>query len=583
MPGNVCPDHAHEGRANHRKRGEKLDMRPRLPITRNALRKDAIAGLVLGVESVPDGLAAGLLAGVNPLSGLYAYLFGTIGGSLFTSSVFMAVQATGAMSIILTDVPAVHAANEQAGALVTLSVLTGAVMLAAGLLRLGSLLRFVSNAVMVGFISAVGVNIVLGQLANLTGYKAEGGNRVVRAVNTVIHPGDLHLQSLAVGVVTIALILVLERTRLGPLGLVLAVIVTSAGTAALRWGAVATVSDLGGIPRALPLPQLPQLRLVPELLVPALSLTFVGLVQGAGISAAFPNPDGRYPEASRDFIGQGAANVIAGVFRGMPVGGSMSASSLNKSAGAQTRIALMIASVVMAAVIVAFAGLVGYIAMPALAGLLILVGYRTIKPGDLQSVWKTGPVQKAVLLTTFALTMIIPLQYAVLVGVGLSLILHVVRQSNQVTIKRWRLSPDGDLIETDPPAHLPANDVVALQPYGSLFFAAAPVLEAQLPTPADGSRNAVVILRLRGRTDLGTTFMDVLHRYAQALTATGSKLVIVSASDRIQEQLRVTGVTDVVAAEDIYAGDERVGATLKRAYADAVIWIEHNQLAEGAG
>ena len=134
--------------------------------------------------------------------------------------------------------------------------------------------------------------------------------------------------------------------------------------------------------------------------------------------------------------------------------------------------------------IVAFAGLVGYIAMPALAGLLILVGYRTIKPGDLQSVWTTGPVQKAVLLTTFALTMIIPLQYAVLVGVGLSLILHVVRQSNQVTIKRWRLSPDGDLIETDPP-----------------------------PPPS-------------------------------------------------QRRGCPPGVTDVVAAEDIYAGDERVGATL---------------------
>ena len=557
-------------------------MRPRLPIMRNTLRKDAIAGLVLGVESVPDGLAAGLLAGVNPLSGLYAYLFGTIGGSFFTSSAFMAVQATGAMAIIVADVPAVHTGPDQARALFTLSVLTGVVMLAAGFLRAGSLLRFVSNAVMVGFISAVGVNIILGQLANLTGYKAEGANRVIRAVNTFAHPGELHLQSLVVGVITIALILLLERTRAGPLGLVLAVIVTSAGTAALGWSTVATVNDLGAIPRSLPLPQVPMLGLVPALLVPALSLTFVGLVQGAGISASFPNPGGRHPDASRDFIGQGAANVIAGVFRGMPVGGSMSASSLNKAAGAQSRMSLMFAGVVMAAVILAFAGLVGYIAMPALAGLLMLVGYRTIKPGDLQSVWKTGPVQKAVLLTTFALTMIIPLQYAVLVGVGLSLILHVVRQSNQVTIKRWRLSPDGDLIETDPPAHLPANDVVALQPYGSLFFAAAPVLEAQLPAPADGSRNAVVILRLRGRTDLGTTFMDVLHRYAQALTATGSKLVIVSASDRIQEQLRVTGVTDVVATEDIYAGDERVGATLKRAYADAVTWIEHNQLAEGA-
>ena len=556
-------------------------MKLRVPVRRDTLRKDAVAGLVLGVESVPDGLAAGLLAGVNPLAGLYAYLFGTIGGSLFTSSAFMAVQATGAMAIVIADVPAVHSADDPARALFTLSVLTGVVMLAAGFLRLGSMLRFVSNAVMVGFISAVGVNIILGQLANLTGYKAAGANRVVRAVNTLIHPGQLHLQSLAIGVVTVALILVLERTRAGPLGLVLAVIVTSASVAVLGWGGVATVGELSEIPRALPLPEAPMLRLVPSLVVPALSLAFVGLVQGAAISANFPNPDGRYPDVSRDFIGQGAANVIAGIFRGMPVGGSMSASSLNKAAGARSRMSLMIASVVMAVVIIAFAGLVGYIAMPALAGLLMLVGYRTIKPDDLQSVWKTGAVQKAVLLTSFVLTMVIPLQYAVLVAVGLSVILHVVRQSNQVTIKRWLLDPDGNLIETDPPAQLPADEVVALQPYGSLFFAAAPVLEAQLPATDGTGRNSVVILRLRGRTDLGTTFMDVLHRYAQALVATGSKLVIVSASERIQEQLRVTGVTDLITPENIYSGDERVAATLKRAYADATSWIEQNQPAAG--
>ena len=556
-------------------------MRLRFPARRDTLRKDAVAGLVLGVESVPDGLAAGLLAGVSPLSGLYAYLFGTIGGSFFTSSAFMAVQATGAMAIVIADVPAVHAASDPARALFTLSVLTGVVMLAAGFLRLGSVLRFVSNAVMVGFISAVGVNIILGQLANLTGYKAEGANRVVRAFNTLIHPGELHLQSLAIGVVTVALILLLERTRLGPLGLVLAVVVTSALVAVLGWGSVALVRDLSEIPRALPLPQAPMLRLVPSLVVPALSLAFVGLIQGAAISANFPNPDGRYPDVSRDFIGQGAANVIAGIFRGMPVGGSMSASSLNKAAGARSRMSLMIAGVVMAVVIIAFAGLVGYIAMPALAGLLMLVGYRTIEPDDLRSVWKTGAVQKAVLLTSFVLTMVIPLQYAVLVAVGLSVILHVVRQSNQVTVKRWLLDPDGNLIETDPPARLPANEVVALQPYGSLFFAAAPVLEAQLPATDGAGRNSVVILRLRGRTDLGTTVMDVLRRYAQALVATGSKLVIVSASERIQEQLRVTGVTDLITPQNIYSGDERVAATLKRAYADAMTWIEQNQLAGG--
>jgi SulP family sulfate permease len=446
-------------------------------------------------------------------------------------------------------------------------------------LRLGSVLRFVSNAVMVGFISAVGVNIILGQLANLTGYKAEGANRVARAVDTLINPGELHWQSLLAGLVTIALILLLERTKLGPLGLVAAVIVTSAAVATAGWGDVATVGGLGAIPRSLPLPVAPLFRLIPSLLIPALSLAFVGLVQGAAISANFPNPDGAYPDASRDFLGQGAANVIAGVFRGMPVGGSMSASSLNKAAGARSRLALAFASVVMAGVILAFASLVGHIAMPALAALLMLVGFRTIRLSDLQSVWKTGPVQKAVLATTFVLTMIIPLQYAVLAGVGLSVVLHVVRQSNQITIKRWRLDPEGNLIETDPPARLPAGEVVVLQPYGSLFFAAAPSLEAQLPAADGTSRNSVVILRLRGRTDLGTTFMDLLHRYAQALSAAGSKLVIVSASDRIQEQLHVTGVTRLIGPENIYPGDERVGATLKRAYADAAAWIERNSRA----
>ena len=538
------------------------------------LRDDAIAGLVLGVQSVPDGLATGLLAGINPLSGLYGYLVGTAGGALLTSSTFMAVQGTGAMAILIADVPAIRESNDPTRALVTLSVLTGVVMLAAGLLRLGSVLRFVSNAVMVGFINAVGVNIILGQLANLTGYSAEGANRLVRAFNTLISPGELHGASLAVGIATIGLILLLERTRLGSLGLVVAVIATSAAAHWAGWDGVATLRDLGVVADSLPRPDWPLLRLVPVLIIPALSLAFVGLVQGAGVSANFPNPDGSYPDASRDFIGQGAANVASGLFQGMPVGGSVSASALNKEAGARSRASLLIASVVMAVVIVVFGNAVGAIAMPSLAGLLMLIGYRTIKPADLASVWKIGSLQKVVLTVTFALTLVIPLQYAVLVGVALSVVLHVVRQSNQVTVRRRILDPDGHLVEVDPPAELASNDVVVLQPYGSLFFAAAPVFEAALPAVVATSAHSVVILRLRGRSDLGTTFMDVLFRYGQALVAIDSKLMIVSADERILEQLDVTGITDLIGADNIYPGDERVGATIKRAYGDAVTWVE---------
>ncbi len=552
----------------------------RFPIRRDTLRADGVAGLVLGVQSVPDGLATGLLAGVNPLAGLYAYMVGTLTGALVTSSAFMAIQGTGAMAMIVADIPEVHSSADAERALFTLSILTGVIMLAAGLFKLGGLLRFVSNAVMVGFINAVGVNIVLGQLANFTGYDADGANRVVRALNTLLSPGQLDSQTLAIGVATVALILLFERTRVGSLGLVVAVVITSAGALLLGWQ-VATLNDLGVVASSLPRPEAPLIGIVPALIVPAASLAFVGLVQGASISASFPNADGTYGDVSRDFAAQGAANVAAGVFQGMPVGGSVSASALNKAAGARSRQSLLIAGLVMAIVVVVFGEVVGYVAMPALAGLLMLIGFRTVKPDDLKSVWRTGNVQKVVLVMVFILTMLIPLQYAVMAGVGVSVILYVVRQSNKITIRRWKLDDEGHVIETDPPPALGPADVVVLQPYGSLFFAAAPVFETLLPAVTDASRNSAVIVRLRGRTDLGTTFMDVLLRYAQSLAGVGSKLVLVSTNERIDEQLGVTGITAEIGADNVYAGDHRVGAAVRRAYDDAVAWVVAEQ-ARGA-
>ncbi len=548
-------------------------------VRRDTLRDDAIAGVVLGVESVPDGLAGGLLAGVNPVYGLYAYMVGTFTGGLFTSSSFMAVQATGAMAIVVADVGIVHAAQDPGRMLFTLSIVTGVVMLLAGLFKLGSILRFVSNAVMVGFINAVGVNIILGQLDDFTGSESQGGNRVLRAFDLLRNFGEVHGPTIIIGVATIVLIVVLERTKLGPLGMVVGIIVGSALVPILGWE-VAQLRDIAEIPGSLPFPVMPIFGAMPALIVPALSLAFIGLVQGAGISANFPDENGNYPDASRDFIGQGAANVAAGVFQGMPVGGSMSASSLVKSAGARSRTALLIAAVVMAVVVVVFGGAVGYIAMPALAGLLMTVGYRTIKPADIKAVWKTGMMQATVMTVTFVLTMIIPLQNAVLVGVGISMILYIINQSNRVALKRWIPDGSGNLREVEPPETVGFDEIVVLQPYGSLFFAAAPAFEELLPDVVDTTENSVVILRLRGRTDLGSTFMDVLRRYAENLTEANSKLVIISGDERIHEQLAVTRVTGAVGTENIYTSDEWVGATLKRAHNDALDWVASHGTAE---
>lgn len=549
----------------------------------SSVRKDAAAGAALGLVSVPDGLAAGLLAGVSPVAGLYGYLMGTVAGALSTSSVFMTVQATGAMGVLIADVPLVHGPDQQA-ALVTLAVLTGAIMLGLGLLKLGTLVRFVPNAVLTGFVNAVAVNIVLAQLADFTGFRSEAGNRLLRAADTLLNVLSFDWATFAVGLASVGLILLLERTVVGPLGLFLAVVITSGAVTLFGWDSVTLLRDVADVPSNLPLPVLPRLSLIPALLVPALSLAFVGLVQGAGISKSVPNPDGTYPDVSGDFRGQGVANIAAGLFQGLPVGGSMSATALVTEAGARSRLANLVAGAVMAIVILLFGSLAGLIAMPALAGLLILVGIRTFKPERVLLVWRTGGTQASVMATTFVLTLLIPLQYAVLVGVGISVVLYVARQSNTVRITRWTLRPGSPLpIEGPPPAELPAGEIVVLNVYGSLFFASAPVFEAQLPVVGPESTGSAVVVRLRGKEELGSTFIEVITQYVASLNAVGSHLILAGVSERVLGQLTQTGAIDIVGEQNVFPAEHSVGAAVTAGLERARELVDAAQEQSGQG
>jgi len=544
-----------------------------LPRDRSTIRDDTRAGLVLGVQSVPDGLAAGLLAGLSPLTGLHAYILGTLAGALAVSSTFMVVQSTGAMAMVVADIELLQGGTNQVALLATLSLLTGAVMIIAGLLRLGRILRFVSNAVMVGFMSAVGVNIVLGQLPNLTGFAASGANRITRTVSTFASPNEVSWPSVAAGAATIALILILERTRVGALGLVIAVIAVSAVVAVLDSPRIATLNDLGIDAMTLPSLTLPAAGDIAVLLPPAVALAFVGLVQGAGISSAFPNADGRRGDASRDFAGQGIANVASALGGGLPVGGSASASALNHAAGARTRLAPLVAGVVMVLVVLVFGTAVGYVALPSLAGLLILIGARTVNRTRIAEVWSAGTVQRLVLLVTFVLTMVIPLQQAVLAGVALSFVLYVVSAAGRLRIRERTTDGDGSVVEGDPPAEVAVGQVIVLQAYGTLFFASAAALEDSLPAVTQGTRHSVVILRLRGHGRVGTSVMQVLRRYGRSLADADSRLIIVAEDPGLIEQLARLGVTDVIGEGSVYAGDHRVGQATATATADARAWV----------
>lgn len=548
-----------------------MALNPRTWFSRKSLRKDLVAGLTLGVESVPDGLAQGLLAGVNPLAGLYGHLFGMVGAAFFTSSALMTVQVTGAMALIVSDADLQTRADPDR-ALYTLATMAGVLLIVLGLLGGGRLVRFVPTAVMTGFVTAVGVNIVLGQLSNFTGYASQGANRLAKTLDTGIHLVEWGVPSVVVGTITILIIVLLQHTRVGALGLVIAVIVGSVCAVLLNlWvpGPVVLLRDLVEVPGSLPRPVLPSLDDVVFVSIPAVSLTFVALVQGAGVSAGVAAREGKAPDVSRDLIGQGAGNLLSGLFRGMPVGGSSSGSSLVVTAGARSRMVYFIAGLIMALVILLASDLVAYIAMPALAGLLIVVGFSAIKPSRVYSVMKSGPLPTVVMAVTFVLMLLIPLQFAVLAGVGLGIILFVAQQSNRLRVRRVVFAGDGRMREIDPPHRIPPREIVVLQPYGSLFFASAPTFERQLPAVTEESTHSVVIVRLRGTDDVGLAFVEVLRRYAHDLAAVGSSLKLVVSEPVVIRQLEAGGLSAELGEGNIYHGTEWVGATVRQAYDDA--------------
>lgn len=545
---------------------------PRELFSRKSLGADLKAGIVLGIEGVPDNLSSGVLAAVNPVAAVYAGIFGIAGAALFSSSALMPVQATGAMSIIVRD-SGVGQFSDPITALATLTILTGIVMLIAGVLRLGSLVRFVSHSVISGFLAAVGVNIILGQFADITGYQAEG-NRIVAALSTLIHIAQWDWSPTIIGLGTAAAILVLRRTRLAGMGYVVAIVLAwiAAYLVNRGGGSVAVVADIAEVPRGLPLPVLPDLTQILPLLLPALSLAFVGLVQGAGVAAGVDNPDGSRADASQDFVGQGVGNITSGLFRGMPVGGSASGAVLMRTVGARSRGALFFTSIVMAVLIVSLSSVVGQVPLSGLAGMLLVVGADTVPVAKVVRTIQTGAVPVVVMVTTFLLTLVIPLQYAVLVGVGVSVVLFVIGESARLDLKQLLLDADGGVREVDPPEVLGNGEVVVIQPYGTVFFASADSLVDQLPAVGSATHRSVLILRLRGEQAPSATLLDALVRYGKRLNEADSRLVVVTTSDELIENLR-EAEPDAPEGHRVYLGTDRVGATVRRAYADAQAWV----------
>lgn len=535
--------------------------------------KDVVAGLPGAISSVPDGMASAVLIGVNPVYGLYASFAGPTAGGLASSTRLMVITTTTAAAIAAGSAVAGFDAEQRPEALFLLTFLAGLVMVGAGLLKLGRYTRFVSHSVMTGFLTGVAVNIICGQLGDLTGVSAEGANSLAKALDVITHPGSIDPASLLAGLGALGILFGLARTRLNTVSALVALILPTLAVALAGATAVIRVSDNGEIPRSLPMPALPDLSLLSvNLGLNACAIAVIVLVQGAGVSESAPNADGRPSNMNQDFAAQGIGNLASGLFLGQPVGGSVGQTALNVSVGARTRWAAIWSGLWMVVILVLFAGLVGKVAMPTLAAVLIFAAVRSLRMGALATIWRTGRLSQIALATTFVATLFLPVAVAVGVGVALSLLLQLNREAMDLAVVELVPRDDGRFEEQPAPGTLRSNEVTVLDVYGSLFFAGARTLQARLPEVGQAQGPAVV-LRLRGRTSLGATFFRILASYAEQIGAAGGRLYVSGLDSDMAALLARTVPVTAEPPERVFGATPVLGEATWAALHEARAWV----------
>ncbi|WP_114856378.1 SulP family inorganic anion transporter [Brachybacterium sp. YJGR34] len=540
---------------------------------RRHLRQDTIAAMPSAVSSVPDGMASAALIGVSPVIGLYSSIIGPAVGGLTSSTRMMIVRTTTAAALAAGSALATVDEEHRTSALFLLTIISGALMIVAGVARLGRYARFVSHSVMTGFLTGVAASIIFGQLSGLTGAEVSGSTNLAKAFDLVRHLGRIDPWTFVVGLLTLGILYGLQRTRFFSVSALAALILPTLLVVLAGLESVAQVQDGGEIPAGIPRPALPDLGLLSvDLVAGAAAVAVIVLVQGAGVSESSPNEGGEPSSTNRDFIAQGIANVAVGLFRGQPVGGSVSGTALNVAVGARTRWAAILSGLLLLPIVVLFSGLVGLVPEPVLAGVLIFAAIGAIKPATLKVIWRTALTSKVAMGTTFLATLFLPVAAAVGIGVALSLVMQLNQETNDLKVVELEPLPDGRFRERPAPRTLTSHQPTVLDVYGSLLYAGSKTMQARLPDPT-GAEGAAVIIRLHGRTALGATFYRMMADYARQLAAHGGRLYLSGLDPQLLEQAERAGGMDLTGPVQALTATGLIGESTNRALAEARTWL----------
>ncbi|MHB8473283.1 MAG: SulP family inorganic anion transporter [Gammaproteobacteria bacterium] len=531
-------------------------------VNRETVRADLMAGLTGAIAVLPQGVAFATIAGMPPQYGLYAGMIPAIIAALFGSSWLLVSGPTTAASMVLFS--ALSAFAEPASAdyvrlALTLTFMVGVVQLGMGIARLGSLVNFISHSVVIGFTSGAALLIGANQLKNFFGLDIPRGSHftdIVLALFTRF--SEINVFITIVGLATLLTGIAVKRWAPRIPYMIAAMLVGGVMAAVLNllFGAGTTgIKFVGALPASLPPLSAPDLSLATlKQLAPAvLAVTLFALTEAVSIARALALRVGQEIDGNQEFIGQGLSNLFGSFFSGYVATGSFNRSGLNFEAGAKTPMAAVFAGSMLIVIVLLVAPLVAYLPNAAMAGILFLVARGLIDTHHIHKIVKASRSETGVLLTTFLATLFLELEFAILLGVVLSLVVYLNRTSRPGIIVRVpdpRLPKRAFVTDSTLP-ECPQLKFVRID--GSLFFGAINHVRETLRAlqAADPAQKHLAIVMS------GVNFIDIagaefLVNEAQRRRIQGGGLYLIRVKPSVLELLTRGDYLAEIGAENVF-------------------------------
>ena len=526
-----------------------------------SFRHDVMAGLVGAFVVLPQGVAFAAIAGMPPEYGLYAGMVPAIIAALWGSSWHLVSGPTTAASIVLFSTLsnlAEPGSVEYVRLALTLTFMVGVIELVMGLARLGTLVNFISHSVVIGFTAGAAILIAVNQLKHFFGISIPRSSHFYEIViGFFTNVDQTNMYIMAVGIVTLVTG-ILSRRYLKKFPYMLVAMLVGSVVAVILdtiYGSDKTgIVNVGALPATLPPLSAPDFSLstIKDLAPAALAATLFALVEAVSIARSLAIKSGQHIDGNQEFVGQGLSNLAGSFFSGYVATGSFNRSGLNYEAGAKTPLAAVFAGGLLVIIVYFVAPYASYLPNAAMAAILFLVAWGLIDWHHIKRILKHSKTESSILLTTFFATLLLELEFAILMGVMLSLVLYLHRTSRP---KIYARVPDPRLpdrkFNTD--ASLPECPQLKLVRIdGSLFFGAiSHVRETFATFEQQNAQQKNMLLLAQGVNFVDLAGAEFLEDEAERRQSNGGKLFLYRVKEGVCQELRKDKALDVIGQENI--------------------------------